>query len=109
MIPEDPEALQRRWLERLRSIVTERLGGLPVTVWPFGSRARGDHRPASDVDLAVDVYGPIPVDALVELRAALEESPVPLFCDVVDLRAASPGLRERIRSEGKRWIVSKSA
>lgn len=109
MSGEDSQARQRRWLESVRVIVAQRLGGLPVTVWLFGSRARGDHRGASDIDLAIDVHGPIPEGALVELRAALEESSVPLFCDVIDLRTATPEFRTRILSEGQPWTVSKSA
>jgi len=40
-------------IERLkRTIETEFLGQLD-SLWLFGSRARGDHRPWSDIDLAV--------------------------------------------------------
>jgi len=38
----------------VRGIVAQQLGELPVTVWLFGSRARGDHRPASDAHVLAD-------------------------------------------------------
>lgn len=47
----------------------------------FGSRARGDNRPASDIDLAV--YG---VENELPLRAALDELPTLLKIDVVPVR-----------------------
>jgi len=105
----DPTRIQERWLAEIRRIVTAELAPYRADVILFGSRARGDHQVASDVDLAIDPQGPIPVWAISRLRTALEDSNVPLFVDVVDLRAADAALRERVAKEGRRWIASKSA
>lgn len=64
----------------------------------FGSRARGDHRPRSDIDLAV--YG---VDAVHagRLRLVLEELPTLLSFDLVSVSAeTSPALIRNIEKEG---------
>lgn len=47
----------------------------------FGSRAKGNYKPGSDVDLAVK--GPISKDVLSALLAAFEDSILPYFFDVV--------------------------
>jgi len=69
----------------------------------FGSRARGIPRAASDIDLAIDPHGPLPRSALSSLRELFEESTVPVHVDVLDLRDAGPGLRQRVLREGVRW------
>lgn len=64
----------------------------------FGSRARGDHRPASDVDLAV--WG---LDAAQagKLRLLLEDLPTLLRFDVVAVAPdTSPTLLANIEQEG---------
>ena len=68
----------------------------------FGSSARGDAGPSSDVDILVDVPGPISLFRLVALRLRLEEllgvSPV----DVVLSDSILPALRETILAEALR-------
>ncbi|MFQ3666970.1 MAG: nucleotidyltransferase domain-containing protein [Sphingomonadaceae bacterium] len=79
---------------------------IPVTVADlilFGSRARGDARRWSDIDVAVRPNAPLPVGLLAETRAALEESNLLLHVDLIDLRDASPALRQTIEREGIPW------
>jgi hypothetical protein len=64
----------------------------------FGSLARGDHGPASDVDIAVfHAYPPAshPVPTILELEADLARQ-LRREVQVVDLRSASPDLVVRI-------------
>lgn len=64
----------------------------------FGSRARGDHRERSDIDLAV--YGLTPTQAG-RIRLALDELPTLLKFDLVCVDAdTSPALLENIEREG---------
>ncbi len=64
----------------------------------FGSRARGDNRPRSDIDLAV--FG-LSAGQAGLLRLALEELPTLLQFDLVCVNAAtSPALLENIRTDG---------
>ena len=74
----------------------------------FGSRARSDARPGSDLDLAVAGLG---APALVRLREALDEAPLPFACDVVDLDTLADGpLRTAIERDGRTilgaWTVA---
>ncbi len=69
-------------------------------VFLFGSRARGDARSDSDLDLAFEHDSP-PAAWARFVNAARDEAPVLLDLDLVDLSTAAPELRERILREGK--------
>lgn len=63
----------------------------------FGSRARGSHRPKSDIDLALT--GGDQTRFILDLE---EEAPTLLRFDFVDMDgAASPELLVRVQAEGK--------
>lgn len=104
----DPET-ERRWLEQVRAIATRILLPYDVDLYLFGSRARGDARVASDIDLGLDPKGEFPSSVLVRLEEEFDESTVPVEVDLVDLRGAGETLRAKARSEGIRWIASRSA
>lgn len=69
-------------------------------VFLFGSRARGDARPDSDLDLAFDHGSPAPAwaDFVNTMR---ERAPTLLDLDLVDLAQVTPELRARILVEGR--------
>ena len=69
----------------------------------FGSRAREDFGPHSDVDLAVDSKEDLH-DLLVELKGIIEESDLPQKVDIVELSKAPEVLKREILREGKVWI-----
>jgi len=96
-------------LDRVRSIVLERLAGRPARVYLFGSWATGTRRRSSDIDVAVEAAAPLPAGLLAGLREALEESTIPYRVEVVDLADAGPAFRERVRREGVAWTVSANA
>lgn len=60
---------------------------LPATasVFVFGSRAVGKTKRASDLDLAIDVGGPLSQIQSSNLAQAFEESDLPYKVDIVDL------------------------
>jgi type III restriction enzyme len=68
-------------------------------VWVFGSRARGDHRERSDLDLALDAPGWTERDAL-RFKEALLRLPIVYPIDLVLLDDATPAeLRAAIERE----------
>lgn len=69
----------------------------------FGSRARGDARRWSDIDVGIRPMRPLPAGLLAETRAALEESSLLLNVDLVNLDEAGPALKRAIEQEGKPW------
>jgi uncharacterized protein len=91
-------------LETARAIAQRLLSGTGAKAIPFGSRARGDARQWSDIDLAVDSEKDLPLEILSALREAFEESNMLLNVDVVDLRNASMDIRNAVLREGVQWI-----
>lgn len=83
------------------SKLVEDIGARPEvdSVTLFGSRARGDFEPRSDVDLAVDAPG-LSVREWLELTRLAEECQTLLSIDLVRLDEAPAGLRRRILEEG---------
>lgn len=70
-------------------------------LWVFGSAARGELRPDSDIDLLVSFARPVSLFEFARLRRRLEEllgRPV----DLVTREALKPQLRERILTEAVR-------
>lgn len=65
----------------------------------FGSRARGNARPDSDVDVAISADPPLSGREESELGAALERA-AGTSVDLVDLERAAPALRWRIARDG---------
>jgi predicted nucleotidyltransferase len=55
----------------------------------YGSRARGDAHPGSDIDLIVD--GPVKLDTLLRIAGALEDSYLSIFADVTAYNRLEPG------------------
>ncbi|NOT31015.1 MAG: nucleotidyltransferase domain-containing protein [Planctomycetes bacterium] len=104
----DPET-ERRWLEQVRAIATEVLAPYDVDLYLFGSRARGEAKEASDIDLALDPRGELRPSVLARLDEQFDESTVPVKVEVVDLRSAGEEFRAKALREGIRWIASKSA
>jgi predicted nucleotidyltransferase len=88
-----PPAVERLVATLARQAPVER-------VWLFGSRARGDARERSDVDLAVEAPAASEREwlALCEL---VEEADTLLPVDLIRLEAAPLALRRRIAAEGR--------
>jgi len=68
----------------------------------FGSAARGDAGPSSDIDILVDVQRPISLFRLVALQLRLQDILHAPKVDVVMRDAIFPGLRDRILAEALR-------
>jgi len=75
-------------------------------VWVFGSRARHNPKPFSDLDLAVINDVPLSMTQLADLSEAFSESDLPWKVDIVDWANTSDAFRKIIKSE---WVRIKSA
>jgi predicted nucleotidyltransferase len=85
----------------IAAIAAEARRALPgVRVLLFGSRARGDFRPESDIDLAFEHQGSS-VQWADFVNAQLETAPTLLAIDLLDLSVASDDLRAKVYAEGR--------
>lgn len=71
-----------------------------VTAHVFGSRARGNPKPWSDLDLALEAPEPLPLSLLAQLAEAFDECTLPWKVDIVDRKAVSPGFASVIAESG---------
>jgi predicted nucleotidyltransferase len=91
-------------LESLRTLVVDAVAPWGARVWLFGSRARGDARPGSDVDIAIEPRSrKVPPQVLAELVQQIEESVLPWNVDLVDLAEVDETFRRRVRAEAVAW------
>ncbi|MCX5925427.1 MAG: nucleotidyltransferase domain-containing protein [Candidatus Dependentiae bacterium] len=69
----------------------------------FGSRARGTNSPGSDIDLALDTGEPIQLSEMARARITLENVPIALAVDIVDMHNIPEELKAIILKEGVVW------
>jgi predicted nucleotidyltransferase len=88
--------------DAIRAIVREAKQSLALRgALLFGSRARGDARLASDIDLALE-HDSTDAEWAAFVNRMGDEAPTLLPVDLVDLRRVDAALRERILREGVR-------
>ena len=67
----------------------------------YGSRARGDYKPNSDLDVAILTENKIPASLMAQLREELDELPTLVSFDLVDLNSVSEEFKRTVLKEGK--------
>lgn len=90
-------------LEMVKKIVLSALEEIPITVYLFGSWARGEEKRTSDIDLGFWSNTPLSPDLIPSLKSNLEESLVPYRVDLVDLTKVNRALLEKVEREGLIW------
>lgn len=74
-----------------------------VKIYLFGSRAKGTNRPASDIDLAIDIGRQLTFLELARAKEVLQGLYIPEKIDVVDMHAIAQEFKETILKEGIVW------
>lgn len=69
------------------------------SVWAFGSRVRRNHKPYSDLDLAVIGPTALTIEQLAALLEAFSESDLPWKVDIVDWVNATEAFQQIIEAE----------
>lgn len=65
-------------------------------LWVFGSRARGDYRTFSDLDVLVKSDLPFPVGFLSKIKEDLEESRITIKIDLVEIEDLAESYKDNI-------------
>jgi predicted nucleotidyltransferase len=63
-------------------------------IFLFGSRVKGNASERSDIDIGIDADASIPLSALTEIEAELDELPILQKIEVVDFNNVSKGFKE---------------
>jgi predicted nucleotidyltransferase len=84
-------------LAQVRELLQRYLPGVEVRA--FGSRARGNPKPASDLDLMVFSGQPLDSRRHALLTDAFAESDLPFKVDIVDANTVPPSFRARALAE----------
>jgi uncharacterized protein len=99
LIPAPPTSSKRRSVEGNRSRLLRTLGDLGARdVKLFGSVARGDDGPESDIDLLVDIPPEIGLFALGRMRSAAERI-LGSSVDIVPANSLKPDVADRVLAE----------
>lgn len=89
--------LEPRHLALVAGILQNHARG--YAVWVFGSRANGNAKPYSDLDLLLRGDAPVPPLVLGDLREALDDSNLPFRVDLVDWHRIDDAFRGIIQEK----------
>jgi type I restriction enzyme S subunit len=78
-------------------------------VWAFGSRASGNAKEFSDLDLAILGESPLPPDVQAALADEFDESDLAFKVDLVDWATTGESFREIIRREHRTFPMVRRA
>jgi uncharacterized protein len=90
--------LDLKHFQLLEKLVINPLKNSGFKIWIFGSRARGDHRPYSDIDLLYQ-FPEQSTDfsrLISRLKEELEESSLPYKVDLVDINDLAESYKQNI-------------
>ena len=74
-----------------------------ATIYVFGSHARGDATPKSDLDVAIDQGDKVHYEILSELKTVLDALYISYKIDLVDLQRATGKFKANILKERVVW------
>ncbi len=81
------------YLDELKNFVLAELRQQSAKVILFGSRARGNASPRSDVDIGILPEKKLALGSIGELKEKIENLNIPYSVDLVDLSEAGPDFR----------------
>lgn len=90
-------------LSRLKEMINEHFNGQNVRVILFGSRARGNSRTSSDVDIAIVPYGKYNKHIIATLKEKIENSTIPYKVEIINLNEVSKEFKEEILKDSVIW------
>ncbi|MBU2592626.1 MAG: nucleotidyltransferase domain-containing protein [Patescibacteria group bacterium] len=86
--------LDKNLKKQIKTAVRKYLGDSSYRIFLFGSRATGENRKMSDVDLGILGKKSIPSFVKVKIEEELENSEIPFKIDLVDFKKVSTSFRE---------------
>jgi predicted nucleotidyltransferase len=78
--------------------------GEDLSLLLFGSRARGDHAPNSDIDIGIIPHKPLAPRKLTILREWIEIQNIPQKVEFIDLSLVSEQFKKEVLRDAEWWI-----
>ena len=95
--------MQNKYIEKLNQLVLAVLAGEDVKIILFGSRARGEGRVTSDVDIGLIPYGKIDKRKLLFLEEKIEELNIPYKVEIVNFLQVSADFKREAMKGAVVW------
>jgi len=95
--------MENKYLEEVKKIVLDFLKDENVKIFLFGSRARDDFSPSSDVDIGIIPKDKFNKIKLTLLKEYLENSNVPYKVEIVDFSNLSDSFKEEALKDAIIW------
>ena len=97
------EMSREQILDLVKQTVLKALADKPAAVYLFGSFARGEEKPTSDIDVAIRFESPLSPETLPNLHAALNAAGIPREVEIVEITEGDVALICRVQREGIVW------
>jgi len=91
--------LSNSQFDLLKKLVIDPIKGLGGKVLIFGSRARGDHHPFSDIDVLFSLPHEVSPSALGKIKEDAEESQLAIKVDLVEVNQLAQSYVQNVMQE----------
>jgi uncharacterized protein len=88
--------IESKYLNLIKNIINSILQDKNLKIYVFGSRAKGNARQYSDLDVALKSDSKIDVDKINKIKIGLDDTTIPYKIDVIDLNEISDSFKSCI-------------
>ena len=96
------------YIDIVKQIVLKHIPKDNFAVFLFGSRAVGNAKPLSDIDIGILGLEPLPIIIKADLETALEESIVPYKIDLIDFYQVDKDFKKEALNTIQIWNCPKN-
>jgi len=96
------------YIDIVKRIVLKHIPKDNFAVFLFGSRAVGNAKPLSDIDIGILGLEPLPIIIKADLETALEESIVPYKIDLIDFYKVDKDFKKEALNTIQIWNCPKN-
>jgi predicted nucleotidyltransferase len=96
------------YIEIVKQIVLKHVPNDAFAIFLFGSRAAGNAKPLSDIDIGILGTEPLPMIVKAHLDAELEESIVPFKIDLIDFYQVDKDFKKEALKKIQIWNCPKN-
>ncbi len=95
--------MQHNYLDITKNIVLQHIANNNFKVFLFGSRACGNEKKMSDIDIGILGNEKFPLQLKFEIQEAIEESIVPFKVDIIDFFNVDGNFKEEALKKIVEW------